>query len=234
MKKITVLLADDHAVVREGLRSLLELSGNFEVVGEAANGLEAVEMARELRPNVVVMDLAMPKLNGMEAARRILQQVTPTPPKVLILSAHADDAYIEQVAAMGVQAYLLKQSSTSILCKAIREIHKGNVFFSPSIDKRMRDHHWGKLGQTHRFNRADHRIKTDLNLTSREKEVLQLVAEGRANKEVAEDLGISIKTVEKHRQGVMRKLNIHDTSGLTRYAISAGIIENSVQCTIIK
>ena len=232
MKKITVLLADDHLIVREGIRSLLEIAGDFEVVAEAANGLQAVELALKLRPAIIVMDLAMPQLNGMEAARRILQQVVP-PPKVLILSAHADDAYIEQVAAIGAHGYLIKQTSAHILAKAIREIHNGKFFYSPSIDKRLRNHNQQESVPTSRFTRAGHRTKTDVHLSSREREVLQLVAEGRANKEVADDLGISVKTVEKHRQSVMHKLNIHDTAGLTRYAISAGIIESSVQCTII-
>ena len=226
MKRITVLLADDHAVVRAGLRALLEIEGDFEVVGEAANGLEAVELAQKLRPAVVVMDLAMPELNGLEAARRILQQVAP-PPKVLILSAHSDDAYVEQVAALGAVGYLVKQTSAHILAKAIREIQKGKVFFSPVVAKRMGDRQQESSRPAGRFR------KGAAHLTTREREVLQLVAEGKANKEVAADLGISIKTVEKHRQGVMRKLAIHDTAGLTRYAISAGIIESSVQCTII-
>ena len=227
MKQITVLLADDHTIIREGLKALLMADGHFEVVGEACNGQQAVEMAEKFRPAVVVLDIAMPQLNGLEAARRILQQIVP-PPKILILSAHGDDAYIEQVAAMGVAGYLVKQTSAHILAKAIKEIYKGKVFYSPSIAKRLCWHLQvappvGGKGK-----------KDAVHLTSREREVLQRVAEGEANKEVAADLGISIKTVEKHRQSVMEKLGIHDTAGLTRYAISAGIIESSVQCTIVK
>lgn len=227
MNLITVLLADDHTIIREGLRALLMADGHFEVVGEACNGQQAVEMAEKLRPAVVVLDIAMPKLNGLEAARRILQQIV-SPPKILMLSAHGDDAYIEQVAAMGVAGYLVKQTSAHILSKAIKEIYKGKAFYSPSIAKRLCWHLQvtppvGGKGK-----------KDVVHLTSREREVLQLVAEGEANKEVAGDLGISIKTVEKHRQSVMEKLGIHDTAGLTRYAISAGIIESSVQCTIIE
>ncbi len=230
MKRITVLLADDHAVVREGLRALLEITGDFDVVGEATNGLQAVELANELHPDVVVLDLAMPQLNGLEAARRILQQVTPpSHPKIMILSAHADDAYVEHVAALGVSGYLIKQTSAQILAKAIKEIYNGKVFYSPSIAKRMCGQRQELPSRTGRGIRK----KSVAHLTTRELEVLQLVAEGRANKEVASDLNISIKTVEKHRQSVMHKLNIHDTAGLTRYAISAGIIESSVQCTII-
>ena len=226
MERITVLLADDHAVVREGLRALLEMEGGFDVVGEAADGLQAVELAQKLRPAVAVLDIAMPQLNGLEAARRILQQVVP-PPKVLILSAHSDDAYIEQVAALGISGFLVKQTSAHILAKAIREIHSGKAFYSPAVAERLDN----QRKPTPR--RAAAGRKGILHLTSREREALQRIAEGESNKEIAADLGISVKTVEKHRQSVMRKLDLHDTAGLTRYAISAGIVENSVQCTII-
>lgn len=232
MTSITVLLADDHTIVRQGLRALLEMEGGFEVVGEAANGLQAVELALTLHPAVVVLDLAMPHLNGLEAARRILQQVAPAP-KVLILSAHSDDAYIEQVAALGVVGYLVKQTSAHLLAKAIREIHQGKVVYGAAVSTRLSGHQPGAPEPAHRFTRAGHARKVAPHLTSREREVLQLIAEGHANKEIATDLGISIKTVEKHRQGAMNKLGIHDTAGLTRYAIAAGIIESSVQSTII-
>ena len=226
MERITVLLADDHAIVREGLRTLLELEGDFEVVGEAANGVQAVELARQLRPAVVVLDIAMPQLNGLEAAQRISRHVTP-PPKVLILSGHSDDAYVEQVAALGVMGYLVKQTSAHILAKAIRQVYRGETFYSPAVTKRM---------ETHARNSADRTArgrKATVHLTPREREILQLIAEGNANKEVAADLGISIKTVEKHRQSIMHKLELHGIASLTRYAISAGIIESCVQCTIL-
>lgn len=232
MERITILLADDHTVVREGLRTLLEMESDFDVVGEAANGLQAVELARSLRPAVALLDLAMPQLNGLEAARRILQEGTP-PPKVLILSAHSDDAYIEQVAALGVSGYLVKQSSAQILATAIRAVHGGSEFFCPAVAERLADHRPGDSGRAPRFSRAGRPRKAVAHLTPREREVLQLVAEGQANKQIAADLEISIKTVEKHRQSLMAKLDIHDTAGLTRYAISAGVIESSVQCTII-
>lgn len=236
MKSITVLLADDHAIVRQGLRALLEIEGGFEVVGEAANGLQAVELALELRPAVVVMDLAMPQLNGVEATRRIFQQLVP-PPKVLILSAHSDHAYVEQVATLGAAdqvGYLVKQTSAHLLANAIREIYKGNAVYSSAIAKHLCDHRQNAPTPAGRFSRAGRARKVEEHLTTREREVLQLVAEGRANKEVAADLGISIKTVEKHRQSVMHKLDVHSTAGLTRYAIAAGIIESSVQCTILE
>jgi len=225
MTRITVLLADDHAIVRKGLRTLLDAEGDFEVVGAAANGREAVELTQKLRPAVVVMDIAMPQLNGLDAARLILQRVVP-PPKVLILSAHSDDAYVEQAAAMGVAGYLVKQTSAHILARAIREILKGKTFCSPSVAQRLGDLHQD------RPRRAGRGGTDAAHLTSCEREVLQRVAEGGANKQVAADLGVSMKTVERHRQSVMQKLNIHDTAGLTRYAISVGIIETSVQCTI--
>lgn len=224
-KRITVLLAEDHMIVREGLRKLLEAESDIEVVGEAATGRQAVEMTRKLRPAVVVMDIAMPLLNGLEATRQIRQAVPDT--KVLILSAHSDDAYVERVTALGAAGYLIKQTSANFLSEAIREVQKGNTFFSPSIAKKLSHHNQTSLDRKGR-------LKTKVaNLSSREVEVLQLVAEGEANKQIAAELGISIKTVEKHRDHLMQKLDIHDTAGLTRYAIAAGIIESSVQLTII-
>lgn len=223
MKQISVMLAEDHRVVREGLRLFLEMEGGFEIVAEAGDGLLAVEMARENRPDVVVMDIAMPRLNGLEAARRILLEHPAT--KILILSAHSDDAYVEQVATLGVTGYLVKQTSADMLAKAVREVHLGRVFYSTVVAERM----GASRSVRPRLTGAAARRRVDL--TSREREVLQRVAEGEANKEIAANLEISIKTVEKHRQSVMRKLGLHDTAGLTRYAISAGIIECSVQCT---
>jgi DNA-binding NarL/FixJ family response regulator len=225
LRRITVLLAEDHTVVREGLRTLLEAEGDIKVVGEAETGRQAVELARKLRPSVVVMDIAMPVLNGMEATRQILKSVPGT--KVLILSAHSDDAYVEQVTALGAAGYLLKQTSAHMLSRAVREIQKGNTFFSPSIARRL-DNHYEPSPE-----RGKLRKKQEARLSSREAEVLQLIAEGEANKRIAAELGISVKTVEKHRQSLMEKLNIHDTAGLTRYAIAAGIIESSVQLTIV-
>jgi len=225
MKRITVLLADDHMIVREGLRALLEAEGDIEVVGEAQTGRQAIQLAKRLRPSVVVMDIAMPLLNGLEATRRILKAVSNT--RVLILSAHGDDEYIRQAIMLGAAGYLIKQTSADLLSRAIREVQKGNTFFSPSIANRL---------HSLSVESPDGRpvLKTrNTALTSRELEVLQLVAEGKANKQVARELGISIKTVEKHRQHLMSKLDLHDTAGLTRYAISAGIIESRVQVTIL-
>jgi DNA-binding NarL/FixJ family response regulator len=225
MKTIKTLLADDHTIVREGLRALLFADKEIEVIGEAHNGREAVAMAEALRPDVVVMDIAMPLLNGLEATKQILAKNPGI--KVLILSAHSDDAYIDRVIAVGAVGFLIKQTSAQILGKAVHEVMAGNSFYSPQVSKRLRDH-YQKPDKT-----GGLLIKKATGLTSRELEVIQLVAEGHANKQVASGLNISIKTVEKHRQHLMDKLNIHDTAGLTRYAIAQGIIESSVQVTIV-
>src|ERR1035437_5577006 len=225
-KRITVLLAEDHMIVREGLRRLLEAESDIEVVGEAANGRQAVEMTRKLRPAVVVMDIAMPLLNGLEATRKIRQAVPDA--KVLILSAHSDDAYVERVTALGAAGYLIKQTSAQFLSEAIREVQKGNTFFSPSVAKSLRHQNQKSLDR-----KGLPKAKV-ARLSSREVEVLQLIAEGEANKQIAAELGISIKTVEKHRDHLMRKLDIHDTAGLTRYAIAEGIVECDVHLTIVK
>jgi DNA-binding NarL/FixJ family response regulator len=220
MQKITVLLADDHTVVRQGLRALLVVEGDIEIVGEADTGRQAVTMAKKLLPDVVVMDIAMPLLNGLEATRQISKQVPTT--KVLILSSYSDDEYVQQLTEAGAAGYLVKQTAANDLLKAIREAHKGNAFFSPSIAKRLRDQCREAFVSGQPVKKRDHY------LTSREAEVLQLIAEGQANKQIAAELCISIKTVEKHRQQVMNKLNIHDVAGLTRHAISKGIIESNV------
>jgi DNA-binding NarL/FixJ family response regulator len=217
-------LAEDHTIVREGLKKLLETESDIEVVGEASTGRQAVAMTKKLRPAVVVMDIAMPLLNGLEATRQICKEIPGA--RVLVLSAHSDDAYIEKATAVGARGYLVKQTSSQFLASAIRGISAGESFFSPAVVKRL----------LHRDQNApagkrpvDGKIA---NLSAREFEVLQLIAEGHANKQVASEFGISDKTVEKHRGNLMKKLAIHDTAGLTRYAIEAGIIESSVQPTV--
>jgi DNA-binding NarL/FixJ family response regulator len=195
------------------------------VAGEARTGREAVEMARTLRPDVILMDIAMPVLNGLEATRQIL--AADPAAKVVVLSAHSDDVYVERMNEAGAVGFLEKQTSAEILTKAIHEVVAGHTFFSPAIARRRRD------DQSKPRDRDGLLKAHGARLTSRESEVLQLVAEGSANKQVAAELGISIKTVEKHRQHLMDKLKIHDTAGLTRYAIAQGIVESDVQVTII-
>ena len=224
MKRITVLLAEDHPIVRVGFRALLKHERDIEVVGEAVTGRQAVQLTRKLRPAVVVMDIAMPKLNGLEATRQIRRDFPDT--KVLILSAHSDDAYVEQVAVLGAAGFLLKQTSSHELATAIREVQKGNTFFSSAISRRL-------LGHTQKsFQRGRHVATKTNRLSSREVEVLQLIAEGKPNKQVAAELGVSFKTVDKHRQHLMSKLDLHDVAALTRYAIAEGIIESNVRLTI--
>jgi DNA-binding NarL/FixJ family response regulator len=219
MKKTTVLLAEDHVVVRQGLRSLLAAESDIEVLGEAGNGRQAVQMAQELRPDVVVMDIAMPILNGLEATCQIVRNGTPT--RVLILSSYADDEYVHQLSEAGASGYLVKQSAASELIRAVREIAKGNAYFSPSILKRLLElYRESRVGGKLIRRRNEH-------LTSREQEVLQMVAEGHVNKQIAAALNLSIKTVEKHRQQLMDKLNIHDIAGLTRYAVAHGVVEST-------
>jgi DNA-binding NarL/FixJ family response regulator len=220
MKKINVLLVDDHTVVRQGLRALLQTEMDMEVIGEAENGRQAVMLARkEPPPDVVLMDVAMPLLNGLEATRQILKLV-PTA-KVLVLTSYGDDECVEQLMHAGAAGYLIKQTAANDLLKAIREVYRGNAFFSPAIAKRLRD-------QCREAFTSGTSSRKPSELTSREAEVLQLIAEGFSNKQIASELSISIKTVEKHRQQVMNKLGIHDIAGLTRHAIAKGIIETSV------
>jgi DNA-binding NarL/FixJ family response regulator len=219
MEKIRVLLADDHTVVRQGLRALLEAEQDITIVGEANTGREAVQLTKKLLPEVVVMDIAMPNLNGLEATRQIAKEVPNT--KLLVLSSYNDDEYVHQVTEAGAMGYLLKQTAATDLIKAVREARKGNAFFSPAISRRLVERYREAF-----LNGVPVKKRNDL-LTSRESEVLQLIAEGKPNKQIAAELCISIKTVEKHRQQVMNKLHIHDVAGLTRYAISKGIVEGA-------
>ena len=217
MRKITVLLADDHTLMRQGVRALLQGQSDIEVIGEAETGRQAVERTRTLKPDVIVMDVAMPLLNGLEATRRILKQNPSC--RVLILSTYSDDEYVHQLTEAGAAGYLLKDSAVTDLVKAIREAHQGRSYFSPPIARRLMAHF------RERFIRGVPVKKRTDSLTPRESEVLQLIAEGKANKQIAAELGLGVKTVEHHRQQMMKKLNIHEIASLTRYAISKGIIE---------
>ena len=218
MQKITVLLVDDHTVVRQGLRALLEAEDDITIVGEADNGRQAVHLANRLQPDVVLMDIAMPSLNGLEATRQITRDCPKS--KVLILSSYSDDEYVQQLTDAGASGYLVKQTAAQDLVSAIREAKRGNAFFSPAISRRLLEHYRNSLSKPSGARKVPR-------LTPRELEVLQLIAEGFANKQIAGELFISIKTVEKHRQQLMHKLEIHDVATLTRYAISKGIIETA-------
>ena len=220
MEKIKVLIADDHTVVRQGLRALLEAEQDITVVGEAEDGRQAVRLAVKLQPEVVVIDVAMPLLNGLEATHQIIKEVPSA--RVLVLSSYSDDEYVRRVTEAGAAGYLLKQTAAADLIRAIREARNGNAYFSPAISKRLLENYRESF-----LKGAPAGTRVD-RLTSREAEVLQLVAEGKANKQISAELCVSVKTVEKHRQQMMNKLNIHDVAGLTRYAISKGIIESSV------
>lgn len=225
MKQITVLLAEHETIGREGIRKMPEPEDGREGAGEAQDGRKSVAQAKKLRPGVVLMDVGMPLLNGLEAAREVLQTAPDT--KVLILSAHSDDPYVKNAIASGAVRFQLKQSWPHDVCRTIGKAQIGKPFFSSSFSRHLKPLH----PQFHdRTGASD--MKSD-QLTSREMEVLQLVAEGKVNKQTAAELGISIKTVEKHRDHLMKKLDIHNTAGLTRYAMSEGFIESDVALTAV-
>ncbi len=212
---IRVLLADDHGVVRKGLRFLLDRQPGMEIVGEAADGREAVRLAETAEPDIIVMDIAMPLLNGIEAAAQIVRRN----PKVgvIILSMHSDEDYLLSALNAGAKGYLLKGSAEEDLVRAIQAVYKGSPFFSPEIAKTLLEDYMRFLQQR---NLQD---SYDL-LTEREKEVLQLLAEGKSNKEVAGILDVSVNTVDTHRNHLMQKLNLHNTAEIVLYAVRKKII----------
>jgi two-component system response regulator NreC len=215
MKKLRILLADDHIVMRTGLRALLERQPNLEVVGESENGRETVGLAASLRPDVVVMDVGMPVLNGIEATQTIVTQC-PTA-AVVILSMHADESYVMRALKAGARGYLLKDSAAADLIGAIQAISQGKSFFSPKVSRILAEDYVRVLKQKGAVDTYDL-------LTSREREILQLLAEGKANKEVATALNISPYTVETHRSHILQKLNLHNSAELVLYAVRKGII----------
>ena len=206
---IRVLLADDHVIVCQSLKAVLEREG-FHVIGEAADGREAVRLARALRPDVAVLDVSMPLLNGLDAAREIQKACPRT--RTILLTMHAEDTYVLQALQMGIRGYVLKSQAVTDLVRAVQEVSRGATYLSPGVSAAVVE---------------AYRTKKDLRdpLTPRERTVLQLVAEGKTTKEVASLIGVSVKTAEYHRNSVMRKLDIHETASLVRYAIRRGLIE---------
>lgn len=215
MITISILLADDHTVMRSGLRVLLERQPGMEVVGEAADGRQAIEMAEALCPAVAVLDIAMPNLNGIEATRQISAKSLRT--AVIILSMHADESYVLRALKAGAKGYLLKDAPESDLISAIRAVHEGKAYFSPAISRMLVDDYMRQL--QHRGVEDSYELLTD-----REREVLQLLAEGRSNKEVASYLKLSLYTIETHRSNILQKLNLHGTPELILYAVRKGIV----------
>ena len=215
MKKLRILLADDHIVMRTGLRALLERQPNLEVVGESENGRNAVEQAASLTPDVVVMDVGMPVLNGIEATKLIVTEHPTT--SVVILSMHSDESYVMRALKAGARGYLLKDSAESDLIRAVQAVAAGKSFFSPAVSKVLLDDYVRKLKRTG----VDDPYET---LTPREREILQLVCEGKSNKDMANMLNLSVYTVETHRANIMEKLNLKGVPELILYAVRKGII----------
>jgi DNA-binding NarL/FixJ family response regulator len=214
-KCIKVLIAEDHDIVRAGLKLLISADPQLEIAGETNNGPAAVRLAQKLRPDVVLMDLAMPKGNGLDASRDISLHVPAT--KILVLSAYQDEELVQRVIEAGASGYMTKRSAADELLSAIRQVGQGKFYCSPSIAGRL------KARRT-KIIPGSVVVPKPPSLTRREKEVLELIARGQPNKQIASNLGVSIKTVEKHRQAVMDKLGIHDIAGLTRYALSKGML----------
>ena len=215
MNRIRVLLADDHTILRDGIRALLDDQPDIEVIGEAEDGLSTVKMVGKLKPDVVIMDIAMPILNGLEATRQIQRDHPQV--KVLILTMHDNEEYIRQVLAAGALGYVLKDAAAHDLLGAIRAVHRGEAVLSPAITRLVIEDYlrWGDIRP------AD----TSNGLTPREREILQLIAEGYTNKEIAEILSLSVKTIQSHRSNLMSKLDLHDRGELIKYAIQKKIID---------
>jgi DNA-binding NarL/FixJ family response regulator len=214
MNKITVLVAEDHTIVRKGICSLLEAKAEIEVVGEAEDGREAVEKVETLRPDVVLMDITMPRLNGLEATRQIKRLYPQV--KILALTMYTNEEYIQQILQAGASGYVVKQAAPAELISAIQAVYRGDSFLSPSISKTLIDEY---------LKHADQTVPVEqTKLTDREREVLQLLAEGNSNRDIAQKLNISIKTAGVHRTNLMEKLGMHNLTDLVKYALRKGII----------
>lgn len=213
-KKIKLLLVDDHPIVLDGIKSHLCAQPDFEVVGDAANGQDALRKAKLTLPDVVLMDISMPHMNGLEAMANLRKQVPNA--KVLILTMHDSKEYIAQVVRSGARGYLLKDSAPAELVGAIKAVHAGEVYFSPSVSKVL-------IEEMADGNKRSLDAPLPPPLTDREREVLSLIAEGLLNKQIADRLGIGVRTIETHRERIMRKLDIHTVAGLTKYAIARGM-----------
>jgi two-component system response regulator NreC len=216
MEKLRVLLVDDHTVVRQGLRRILASDEQIEVVGEAGDGRTAVELAQRMQPHVVVMDVALPELNGIEATRQLTKRAPSV--RVLMLTMHADDVYVRQSLKAGARGYLLKDSEDLDLVKAVKAVGAGGSFFSPAVSSVVLS---GYLGE-HPMTEPDDPLGR---LTDREREVLQLIAEGKTNKEIAVALSLSVNTVETHRKHLMEKLDLHNTAELVRFAVRERLVQ---------
>lgn len=215
-ESIRVLIVDDHAIVREGLKAVLQTDRSLQIVGEAANGRQAIEAVKSLKPQVVLIDLIMPLMDGIEATKEILRQFPAV--HVLVLSSYPEKDLVERALAVGATGYLLKHSASGEVVKAIHQVHKGAPYFSAPISKMLI-----ALGELLPSNKI---VPPHARLTPRQSEVLRLIAEGQCNKQIADSMDISIKTVEKHRQELMLRLDIHTIAGLTRYALAKGLIKN--------
>ncbi len=211
-QKIRILVADDHPVVRKGLQSCLARQDKLKIVGEAADGDEALRLTRELLPDVVLMDINMPRMNGLEVTAVLRQEVPQV--KVLVLSVHSNKEYIFRIIQAGAQGYVSKEAPPEDLLRAIELVHSGEPFFTPEIARAALQQMVNNGGKGEPF----------AQLTGREREVLTLIAEGRSNKEIASDLGIGVRTIETHRERIMRRLDIHSVAGLTKFAIANGIV----------
>ncbi len=213
MPTIRIMLADDHALIRAGLRALLKSIEGVEVIAEASNGHETLEAVERRQPDVILMDIAMPELNGLETAARILKRWPKV--KIIMLSMHANDEYLRQALGAGAAGYLLKGADPAELELALKSVIRGETYLTPAVSKRLVQEFLQQDGEP---------VKSQSELTPRQREILQMIAEGHSTKEIAHRLELSVKTVETHRAAIMKRLDIHDVPGLVRYAIRAGLI----------